>query len=89
MHGGNEKVECHGIEGSSACHVCANKRKRQGKGATRRNDSRRAPSAGRGRGQKSMKARVNRVLLDSEARGALEISRLRLRNHFKKGVIPL
>jgi hypothetical protein len=77
LRGGNEGIERRGIEASSSGWASWNKRKRQGMGASCRNDSCRAPHSVRGRVcvQNFVKAKVSRVLLDSEA-GAPEISHL-------------
>jgi hypothetical protein len=76
--GGNEGIEHRSIEVSSAGQASSIERKRQGKGAVWRNDSHQGPSSirgrGRGHGQNSVKAKVNRVLLDSEAGVGLQRS---------------
>jgi hypothetical protein len=84
--GGNEGVERHGIEALSAGQVSSNKSKRQRKGAARRNDSHQAPSSviGRGRGQNSVKAKANRVLLDSEVGGSGDLPPI-VKKSFQEG----
>jgi hypothetical protein len=66
-------IERHGVEASSTGPSSSNKRKKRGKGAAHGNSSHRAAGSGRGRyrcpRQNSMKAKTNRVFLDSKSRG--------------------
>jgi hypothetical protein len=86
LSGGNEGVERCGIEALSAGRASWNKMKRQGKGASRRNNSHRAPCSVRGRGheQNSTKAKASRVLLDSKTGGSGDLPPI-VKKSFQEG----
>jgi hypothetical protein len=75
LWGRNEGIERRDVKALSAGRASQNKRKRQGKGASHQNDSRRAPHSVRGgeRRQSSVKDKDNRVLLDSEVGGSRDL----------------
>jgi hypothetical protein len=66
LRGGNEGIEHRDVKASSAGLTLQNKRNRQGKGTSHKNDSRCAPHSIRGRGRERNPVKANRVLLDSE-----------------------
>jgi hypothetical protein len=84
--GGTEGVKHCGVKASSAHRTLRNKRKRQGKGASRKDNSNRAPcySRGMGHGKGSVKAKAIRVLLDVEVGGFSELPPI-VKRSFREG----